>query len=74
MAGRRCPCGCGKALGKYNGQAMLMCYETWQKVPREVRARVMTPGVMERDRRAAVFQALKHTNEVRKARTQKGRI
>lgn len=67
-AGRLCPCGCGNRVGKYNGQENLTCYEFWQTVPREIRRRVMLPGILEEDRRRACFEVIKLALERKKAR------
>jgi hypothetical protein len=55
-------------LRAYNGATPLACYDLWRQIPREVRQRVMLPGVTEKDRRAACWQVLRHAHEVRKAR------
>ena len=44
MKTRTCPCGCGEILKPYNGVTPLVCFSTWQRVPREARARFMLPS------------------------------
>lgn len=65
---RLCLCGCGKTLGTYNGQEILVCREMWQSVPAELRRRVMLPGYREEDRRTACYEVLKLAVQRKKAR------
>ena len=53
---------------------MLVCLDTWRQIPREVRQRVMLPGVMEKDRSAAVYQVVKHAVGICDARRARGAV
>ena len=67
--GRRCMCGCGTLLGTYNGKPLLVCYEMWQRVPAEIRHRIMLPLFPTDDTRRAVYEVFKLAVARRNART-----
>jgi hypothetical protein len=65
---RPCPCGCGETLRSYNGHLPWVCYRTWQLIPKEARAVIMSPAVSTRERRQAARQVFEIAREVRNHR------
>jgi hypothetical protein len=52
-ASKRCPCGCGKTLHRYNGRRTLVCYTIWRQVPQRERNLIMLPGYYSARKRLA---------------------